>query len=156
MKYLVLRSDLNNIQFTDTYQHLKDALTESIADIDHSKIINMLGRVSEHARVAGYILAIAKNELRKAENEFDVKYAEWHYEGYKYLDSAISEGIYTSAISKETIRGWVMKKYKKEYTELIANINEMRLVVDALSYFYDQWDKRQTNLQSQTKLIKVR
>ena len=153
MKYRILKEELYASNFEEIYTKLRKELTQNVLHLTQNEVVNALSKTTESAILAGYLVTLAKKELRTAEKELDIEYSKWCLEAYKSLEDKLREGLYVSTISKDIVKGWVYKLHGIKYNELKERVNDIKLIVEALEFFSSQYQKRQENIQTQTRYL---
>jgi hypothetical protein len=153
-KYVILKKDIDDISFEKQYRKLKSMLALEVNRANYTKLLELIDSCSENARIAGVLLAGAKEAY---EDYKSVEYAIWWAKAVRKateeLEDQKRQKLISGQISEEKIKNWIVDNMTREYTKYTRNLNQLKFSVDMMDVLYKQWESRKSLLQTQANVI---
>jgi hypothetical protein len=150
-RYYIIQEELENLPIKEVYPSLIEKLSVDPKDVGMKELKPLIFSCPDDARLAGYIFAIAKSDLERIKDEFDVKMGDWIEEAKSDIGGLKKDGEWPGSTSKEDVQRFIAKE-NEEYLEFKTRIRKATLVVDSLKAFYEAWKTRLSSLQTYAKV----
>ncbi|MCK5019337.1 MAG: hypothetical protein KAS32_19915 [Candidatus Peribacteraceae bacterium] len=150
-RYYILQEELDNLSIREVYPNLVKKIAVDPRELGKLELKNYIFTCSDDARLAGYIYAIAKSDLHRLEDEFDVKMGEWLLDTRADIAAMKEDKDWIGSVSKEDVNR-IIAKEQEEYRSYMKRIRKAERTVMALKAFYDSWQHRLSSLQTFARL----
>ncbi len=150
-RYYILQEELDNLSIREVYPKLVEKLGINPRELGKLELKDYIFTCSDDARLAGYIYAIARSDLHRLEDEFDVKMGEWLLDTRADIAAMKEDKDWIGAVSKEDVNRIVAKE-QKEYRSYRERIHKAEMINMSLKAFYESWQHRLSSLQTFARL----
>lgn len=154
-RYAILNEELDHLPIREVYPKLVAKLQLDIKRVGDAKLRELILEVSEDRRMAGYILAVARDDLRRLEDEFDYKFGEWVVKARAAIAELKKAKQWEGGVNKEDVHSYVARNIP-EWKDLKDRVRSAERIYRAAEAFYQAYCDRGTYLQTFARLVEKR
>jgi len=154
-RYAILNEELDNLPIRDAYPKLVAKLQLDLKRVGDSKLRELILEVSEDRRVAGYIMAVARDNLRRLEDDYERRFGDWVVQARAAISELKKDKQWEGGVNKEDVQGYIASNIP-EWKELKDRIRSAERIYKAAEAFYEAYRDRGNYLQTFARLVEKR
>lgn len=154
-RFSILNEELDSLPIRNAYPKLVEKLQLDIKRIGDAKLRELILEVSEDRRVAGYIMAVARDNLRRLEDEYELQFGKWIVQARAEIAELKKAKEWEGGVNKEDVQGWIAANVPG-WKELKSQIRDAERVYKSAEAFYEAYRDRGTYLQTFARLVEKR
>jgi len=154
-RYSILNEELDSLPIREAYPKLVAKLQLDIKRVGDSKLRELILEVSEDRRMSGYIMAVARDNLRRLEDDFEYQFGEWIVLARAGIAELKRNKEWEGGVNKEDVSGWIARNVP-EWKDLKNKLRSAERVYKAAEAFYEAYKDRGNYLQTFARLVEKR
>lgn len=151
-RFTVLLSDIDATQIEPVYGKLKEKLQVDLKRAGNITLRRLILDAPEDQRLAGWIYALAKEELGKATIQFDRKMGSWIQSGRARIAEMKNDDEWTGTVTQDDVTRVVAQAFP-EYIEAKEELLRAEKIERAARTLYDVFTSRLSSLQTYSRLL---
>ena len=155
IRYSILNEELDSLPIREAYPKLKAKLQMDLKRVGDNQIRELIFQVSEDRRMAGYIYAVSRDDLRRLEDAFEVEFGGWITQARKAIAKLKKNKEWEGGVNKEDVHAWIARNVP-EWRIWREKIREATRIKKAAAVFYEAYRDRGSLLQTFAKLVEKR
>lgn len=154
-RYAILNEELDGLPIRIVYPKLLAKLQLDVKRVGDMELRKLILEVSEDRRMAGYILAVARDDLRRLEDEFEIQFGEWVVAARADIADLKKAKQWEGGVNKEDVHSYIAKNVP-EWRELRNRVRSAERIYKATEVFYEAYRDRGNYLQTFARLVEKR
>jgi len=155
VRYSVLNEELDSLPIREAYPRLIEKLQVDVKRLGDAELRRLIFEVSEDKRVAGYILAVARDDFRRAEDRFEAFFGEWVLRARKEIARLKKEKEWEGGVNREDVHSYIAR-YIPEWREEKDRLRKAERIYRAADALYEAYKDRGNYLQTFARLREKR
>ena len=151
-RFKVLLSDIDATQIEPVYAKLKEKLQVDLKRAGNVTLRRLVLEAPEDQRLAGWMYALAKEELGKAEIDFDRKMGKWIVSGRARIAEMKSDDEWSGTVTQDDVTRVVAEAFP-QYGEAKSALLQAEKIERAARTLYDVFSNRLSSLQTFSRLL---
>jgi hypothetical protein len=151
-RFKVLLSDIDATQIEPVYAKLKEKLQVDLKRAGNLTLRRLILDAPEDQRLAGWIYALAKEELGKSQIQFDRKMGGWIQSGRARIAEMKEDGEWSGTVTQDDVTRVVAEAFPA-YTEAKEELLRAEKIERAARTLYDVFTSRLSSLQTYSRLL---
>ncbi len=154
-RYAILNEELDGLPIREVYPKLRDKLQLDVKRVGDATLRQLILEVSEDRRMAGYILAVARDELRRLEDEFEFQFGDWVVRTRADIAKLKKDKQWEGGVNKEDVHSYIARNIP-DWKVLKDRLRSAERVYRAAEAFYEAYKDRGNYLQTYARLVEKR
>jgi len=150
-RFRVLLSDIDALEIERIYGKLKDKLQIDMKRMGDSMLRRLLLEAPEDQRLAGWLYAVAREELARKQLEFDHKMGSWIQSARARISEMKNEGEWHGTVTQLDVERVISRAFP-EYKTAREKLITAEKIERAARTLHDVFEGRLSSLQSYARL----
>ena len=135
-RYSILNEELDGLPIRVVYPKLVAKLQLDVKRVGDLELRELILQVSDDRRMAGYILAVARDDLRRLEDEFEYQFGDWVVQTRAAIAKLKRDKKWEGGVNKEDVHSYIARNIP-EWKTLKDKIRTAERIYRAAEAFYE-------------------
>lgn len=150
-RFRVMLSDIDQLEIERIYLQLKEKLQVDVKRVGDSVLRKLLLEAPEDQRLAGWLYAVAKEELARTQLQFDHKMGLWIESARARIAELKREGDWDGTVTQSDVERLISRAFP-EYRTIRENLITSEKIERAARTLNQVFEGRLSSLQSYARL----
>lgn len=155
VKFAVLLRELDSLPVDEICTELASKLKHDVKRFGNAQLREEILESSEAQQLAGYVYAVAKEDLERVQDHFDRLMGEWALTARAELAELKEDGEWGGQVTATDVERHIASKFD-DYGKAKVKLRTAKKIHQTAKILYEVFEKRLGSLQTYARLIEKR